>query len=51
MGVLTKALQFDVYFEAIDQSFNCGCESLQGYANLHLLAGPNKKIAMVELLP
>ena len=42
-------LQFDVCCEIIDHSFNCDCESLQGYANLHLLESPNPKIAIEKI--
>ena len=40
----TKALQFDVCCEAIDQNFDCGYTLKEGnYANFQLLANPSKK--------
>ena len=42
-------LQFDVCCEAIDQNFDCGCVLKKGYANLQLLANPNKKITIQKI--
>ena len=47
----TKALQFEVCCEAIDQNFDCGCILKKWYANLHLQANPRKGITTLELLP
>ena len=36
--------------KGIDQNFDCGCILKKGYANLHLLANPKKKLQYRELL-
>ena len=46
----TKTVQFDVCCGAIDQNFDCGgCVLKKGYANLQLLANPNKQITIQKI--